>query len=285
MPGIGPRHVSVTDQPFGTFRPDAVIAGLTAALRALPANAVGKALATWGRKPLLAARRAPWDVDLGGRRWRLYPHDNAGERRFLFLPRQFDPLEFALMTAWLPPGGTFVDVGANAGFYTVHGAACVGPAGRVLAIEPGAIVRARLTDTLTLNDLHATVTIAPVAAGAAEGIAHLSEDARNLGASHLGEAGTEVPVKPLLNILSGAGLSRVDVLKIDIEGHEDQALIPFLQTAPAALLPHLMIIERSAPLAAQALPAALNTAGYRAVATTRMNVVYRKYPVQPRQGK
>src|SRR6185436_6075060 len=48
----------------------------------------------------------------------------------------FEPKETALATRWLRPGMTFVDVGANVGYFTLLAASRVGPSGRVHAIEP-----------------------------------------------------------------------------------------------------------------------------------------------------
>jgi FkbM family methyltransferase len=65
----------------------------------------------------------------------------------------------------LPPGGHFVDCGANLGYFTVYAARCVGPAGRVDAVEPDPVNRDRLAGHLALNKI-ANVTVHPVAVGA-----------------------------------------------------------------------------------------------------------------------
>ena len=48
----------------------------------------------------------------------------------------WDPITSRLMEVVLAPGMTFVDVGANIGYFTVLGSRLVGPAGRVFAVEP-----------------------------------------------------------------------------------------------------------------------------------------------------
>src|SRR4029453_7537705 len=45
----------------------------------------------------------------------------------------------------LRPGDTFIDVGANIGWYTLFGARAVGETGHVIAIEPEVRARERLT--------------------------------------------------------------------------------------------------------------------------------------------
>jgi FkbM family methyltransferase len=64
----------------------------------------------------------------------------------------------------LPVGGHFVDCGANLGYFSVYAARCVGPAGRVDAVEPDPVNRDRLAAHLKLNDI-TNVTIHPVAVG------------------------------------------------------------------------------------------------------------------------
>lgn len=52
-----------------------------------------------------------------------------------------------------------------------------------------------------------------------------------------------VPVQPLLNVCRDAGIVAIGVLKIDIEGYEDRALLPFFASAPRSLRPWHVFIE------------------------------------------
>ena len=49
---------------------------------------------------------------------------------------QYEALETKIISGNLHPGGIFVDVGANIGYYTALAASLVGATGRVLAFEP-----------------------------------------------------------------------------------------------------------------------------------------------------
>ena len=53
----------------------------------------------------------------------------------------------------------------------------------------------------------------------------------------------EVDIVPLTDLLEENGLNRIDVLKIDIEGFEDQALAPFFDNADPSLWPKHVLIE------------------------------------------
>ncbi|MEY9509462.1 hypothetical protein ABIF16_000193 [Bradyrhizobium elkanii] len=76
----------------------------------------------------------------------------------------------------------------------------------------------------------------------------IETDGDNLGASHI-VTGTptgkafKVPSLRLQRILDEAGASRVDALKIDVEGFEDRVLIGFFRDAPQALWPGAVVIE------------------------------------------
>jgi len=92
------------------------------------------------------------------------------------------------------------------------------------------------------------VTLVAAAAGPADGELLIATDADNLGASHIvtgqpaGNA-LKVPALRLQRILDEAGVSRVDALKIDVEGFEDRVLTGFFKEAPAALWPGAVVIE------------------------------------------
>src|SRR5262249_36101037 len=141
-------------------------------------------------------------------------------------------LETLLIRKILKPGMVFVDVGANWGYFTLLGAACVGSRGRVLSVEPDPRLFALLRANLDYNGYN-NVTPLSLAAGARTGTAWLAgfdEHGSNWGLSRivpggvLGSMSFPVATAQLDHILEQHEIDVVDLLKIDIEGSEDEAL-------------------------------------------------------------
>jgi hypothetical protein len=61
------------------------------------------------------------------------------------------------ITDYLKPGMTFLDVGANAGFFSLLGSRAVGASGKVVAFEPHPVTAAQLSSQARLNDAKITV--------------------------------------------------------------------------------------------------------------------------------
>ena len=83
-----------------------------------------------------------------------------------------------------------------------------------------------------------------------------------------------IECRPLLVTLTALEISRIDALKIDIEGAEDLALCPFLADADATLLPRRIVLENSDTLWKRDLRGALAARGYTLLLRTRLNSVY-----------
>lgn len=121
-----------------------------------------------------------------------------------------------LLDAYVTPGMTVVDVGANVGFLTVVLAQRVGDAGRVHAFEP-------LPETLEILRANvwrhraANVTVHPQAVSDREGIVHVAPDPNGRSGAALAAEGVELQAVTLDDALHGA---RIDVLKVDVEGAE-----------------------------------------------------------------
>ncbi len=146
----------------------------------------------------------------------------------LFVGGAYEPNEFAFLATILKPGMTFVDVGANDGLYTSFAARCVGPGGKVIAVEPSSRECARLERNLELNHLQNVLTF-PVAAsdrrdeGTLRVAGYGHEGHNTLGAfiydTSLARTET-VRLIPLDELAREAHIKRVDVMKIDVEGAE-----------------------------------------------------------------
>lgn len=142
------------------------------------------------------------------------------------------PAETAALLAGLPRGGTFVDVGANWGYFTLVAAHAVGPRGRVAALEPDPRMAAELRANIERNGIrHVTVLETAAAEGAGEAVlAGYAAGDRNRGVSSLVSApGGDAPsfavrTAALDELLDGLGIGRADVVKIDVEGAEELVL-------------------------------------------------------------
>jgi FkbM family methyltransferase len=124
-----------------------------------------------------------------------------------------------ILRALLRAGDTFVDVGANVGYYSVMAGAIVGPSGMVFAIEPQPTALSVLTLNAQAPDFN--ICVVPVAASDHTGTADFwvrpHGDRSSLGAS--GDARhVSVGVDTLDRICST--LTRVSMMKLDVEGFE-----------------------------------------------------------------
>ncbi|MGH2340513.1 FkbM family methyltransferase [Segnochrobactraceae bacterium EtOH-i3] len=212
---------------------------------------------------LLAGRVFP--VEIEGLKFACRPFENRDDFEMVAKGRLPEPEEREWLAGRLFPGAIYVDVGANIGTHLVW-LARRAPAGvRLVAVEPSPATRLRLAETLALNQV-TDVTVIDRALGATHGQAVLHPPAGNAGAaSLLGEgSGYTVAVMPLADLPKLAGVPRIDVLKIDVEGFEDRVVVPFLRDAPREIWPQAVMIEiaRAEDWADDAV-AALRDAGYR----------------------
>lgn len=128
--------------------------------------------------------------------------------------------------AAIEPGQTVVDAGAHIGSFALMAAKRVGPTGRVLAFEPSPDTFALLRRNLELNPMP-WVRLHALALGTRSGLAtlHAAEPGRgNPAADTLmpaeGRMPVQVAVRPLDEVLAEDGVTRVDHLKVDVEGAE-----------------------------------------------------------------
>lgn len=144
----------------------------------------------------------------------------------------------------LRPGDVFVDVGANIGYFSVVAARRVGAAGRVVAIEASPRVFASLEQTVRENSVSSSVRVINVAAAARAGsIPIFAGPAHNTGlASTVERWGrpqqATVDAMPVDDLLERGEISRARIVKIDVEGGEDQVLagmVRVIRDAPREL--------------------------------------------------
>ena len=132
--------------------------------------------------------------------------------------------ERGLIARLVRRGDRVCDVGANIGYYTLLFERLVGPEGKVVAIEPEPDNLAQLRRLVEVNGF-TNVEILPVAAGEAPGEVLLERGLNGLVRLE-GNYDLRVPVIAIDALADRA----CDVVKIDIEGFEGQALAGMRET-------------------------------------------------------
>jgi len=157
-----------------------------------------------------------------------------GIMREVCLTGRYEPQETALLQQILRSGMTFVDVGANWGYFTLCAAHLVGRTGRVVSMEVDPRACRTLRANIERNKLEA-VTLLEIAASDAPGVLRLHEyepcanESGNFGLTGAEAKGNshrqfDVAASPIDDVLDRAGIAQVDLLKMDIEGSEGRAL-------------------------------------------------------------
>lgn len=167
----------------------------------------------------------------------------------------WEPVITAFVQQRLRTGDTFIDVGANVGYYSMLASSLVGPTGSVIAIEASPRIYQSLLTNIRLNAL-GNIRTTNVAASDAVGELELYEaNTWNRGStttsatwaakSQLSVSG-RVPALPMDQIVTTAEFSRCRLIKIDVEGAEwsvCRGLIPAL----AGARPDLEILVEVTP--------------------------------------
>ena len=196
--------------------------------------------ATGGHRPARLGRWLVWNVPT--RLWPrpriigVYGYEFVGHtdcnmaHRLMFIRDglfEYDEMQF--FRRFVAPGDTVVDVGAHVGAFTLLFAGLV-PEGRVVALEPTPGSFARLCENLDRNDLRWRVTAINTAVGREQGSVGFKSGVATTGnrivAAGMDATGAiEVPCTTLDRLVDEAGLERVDFVKIDTEGFEENVIL------------------------------------------------------------
>jgi len=153
----------------------------------------------------------------------------------LFWYGYYEKDTIALWRSLIRKDGIIVDIGANIGYYSVI-AAQKATDGLVYAFEPSSKTYAQLLDNIATNGLH-NIEALPMAVGAPAGMQPFYVSGPdNTAMSGLREAENFSGITEMVNVVSfdewaaATNITRVDCIKMDIEGAETDALLSMKQT-------------------------------------------------------
>lgn len=136
----------------------------------------------------------------------------------------YSPDESAFLVSLIAPGNIVFDVGANIGSLTIPMARAAGRSGRLFAFEPQRLVFQVLCANIAINSL-TNAECFMMCVGSQQGMLAIPEldpeVVNNFGGISAG-AGRPVQCIPLDAF---AGLPRIDLIKIDVEGMEREVVL------------------------------------------------------------
>lgn len=186
-----------------------------------------------GRRP--GARATELVTTCEGFRMHVDPSDFAVGHT-LARTGSYEPDVSATLRRVLRPGQTFLDIGANLGWFSLLGASLVGRHGRVVAIEPNPFNVALLRQSVEENAMQGVEVLA-VALGDKAGAMALETDGSNGRVVPIDgpllepvQASFVVAVHPLDSLVEKLGVDHVDVVKMDVEGAEPLVLRGAMRT-------------------------------------------------------
>lgn len=182
-------------------------------------------------------------------------HTFSVKRKHYSLTISYSPLAFWLWTRpnkeksdeffyenFLHKGDTVIDCGAHLGTLAMTAASLVGPEGCVLACEMHPRTFSYLASNVQKNKCK-NVLLHNVAIGDKEGVVSITDEYVS-DINHVSSEGTiSVPMKTI-DVLA-SGLRKIDLLKLDVEGYELQALHGAYTTLPRIQAVYFEACERN----------------------------------------
>lgn len=179
-------------------------------------------------------------------------------QRYLWLFGVWEPHLTAWMRSRLAPGDLVIDAGAHTGYFTLLASRLVGPAGRVVAIEPSPAFHRALTANIAANGCSNVRTINAAISDTLRRMTFYLERSTNLGGTtavrpRTVEASFEADAAPLPTLLTEDELATARLIKIGVEGGEAAAV--------RGLAPALHRLRHEAELVIEVTPRTLAKQG------------------------
>ena len=269
------------DPPFGTYALPAKQEATRLAGSRMGESRLGRWGISYRRKRAIRGLTEPFDVEFAnGVKTRLYPSSNRCEKRALCGVQIWDRVEREALREAISSSPheifIFLDVGANVGLYSLFAQSYARAANRdirLIAIEPSAEMGARLSVNSAASD--AKIELIRTAISTEAGEVFLSDGGGNRGEGQIAKSGEAVMAMTLLQLCTQEKVTRIDALKLDIEGQDLAVLTQFFEQAPTVLHPSLMILELDENSAAPLIELTQSHA-YLILERTHMNIVVRK---------
>ncbi|MGW6743080.1 FkbM family methyltransferase [Streptomyces sp. NPDC055025] len=147
-------------------------------------------------------------------------------QRYIYLFGVWEPHMTRWLRGRLGHGDTFVDVGANIGYYSVLASRLVGDGGKVVAIEASPVFLQRLSQNVRLNELGNVRAVNGAVSDSRKTLTFVLASSANMGANSIvpydgpAESTFDIEARPLGELLDSAEISTARVIKIDVEGAE-----------------------------------------------------------------
>jgi len=146
-------------------------------------------------------------------------------QQWLYYFGVWEPRLTEVIRSRLRRGDTFIDIGANVGYYALLGSDAVGRSGHVIAVEASPGICDVLRRNVDLNRASNIRIVNAAAYGSRTTVRLYRGNAANCGETTIvtefgGEAECEVDAFPLHELLSASELRAARLIKIDAEGAE-----------------------------------------------------------------
>jgi FkbM family methyltransferase len=166
----------------------------------------------------------------GGIQLLVHPKLDRGLESILYYHGSYELGTLDLISKCLKPGDTFIDVGANIGLFSIYiSKNC--PGIEICAFEPLESTFAILEQNIEINKCHNIKTF-PTALGNAKYTGKIIENldlsrgsASMVGTGKSSHSEHSVNVRSLNDFIEQKGVDNIAVLKIDVEGWEQQVLL------------------------------------------------------------
>lgn len=137
----------------------------------------------------------------------------------------YEPETLGILSTFVAPGATVIEVGANEGFHSIFAGWCVGRSGRVLAFEPNPTPRTNLRANIDRLGWHDRIEVVAAAVGEAVGERKFfvpNQTAENQGVGGFAD-NSRVPTSAMslpMTTLDATSCKTCALLKLDVQGAE-----------------------------------------------------------------